>query len=111
MAERSAAKLNKVEQVRALFSVGTVLECVENSYAPKLAGTRRRVTKVGKTFAKGTLLSGRGEGEPFYMYLPTRACDVLAVSDKAATYRIDESRERLKGHTVTLRVCPDGDDS
>jgi len=102
--ERSAKKLNKVEQIRALLGEGTVLECVENTYIPKLSGTKRKLTKVGKSVAQWVSLDGDGKGNLFYMTLPTRVCDVLAVSGDEFTYRLDESLERPKGHTTTLRV-------
>jgi hypothetical protein len=93
--ERTARKLNKVEQVRSLLSEGTVLECVENTYIPKLNGTRRKLTRVGKAVAEGVSLDAACEGKLFRMYLPTRVCDVLAVSDDEFTYLLDESVERL----------------
>jgi hypothetical protein len=94
---------NKVEQVRALFHVGELVECVQNTYIPKHNGTRRRVVKVGKTVVAGEQVDGAKAGQPFRMTLPTRVRDVVAVDDRQATYLLDESLERLRGHTVTIR--------
>jgi hypothetical protein len=101
---------NKVEKVRALFRAGQLVECVENTYIPKHNGTRRRVVKVGKTVVDGEQVDGEKAGQPFRMTLPSRVRDVLAVDDRQATYLIDESLERLRGHTVTIRrLDPDSE--
>jgi len=94
---------NRVDQVRALFTEGAVIECVENTYIPRNNGARRLVRKVGKSFADGEVLSGHQSGGLFRMTIPSRVCDVISVDAEQATYRLDESRERLRGHTVTIR--------
>jgi hypothetical protein len=95
--------MNKVEQVRALFREGGVVECVKNTYIPANDGTRRRITKVGKTFARCQVIGGERAGEPFYMSLPTRVRDVIAIDERETTFLLDESVARLRGHTVTIR--------
>lgn len=96
-------KPNKVDQVRALFTEAEVVECVENTYIPKRGGTRVTLTKVGKSVADGF-----ADGAPARIYLPTRVKDVLSVSEDKATYLLDQSLERLKGHSVTYRVVKGG---
>lgn len=101
--------MNKVEEVRALFREGEEIECVENTYIPTQDGTRRRITKVGKSFADCELAStGDGKDRTFYMALPTRVRDVLAVDSSEATYYLDQSLDRLRGHTVTIRRVSPG---
>jgi hypothetical protein len=95
--------MNKVEQVRALFREGEVVECVKNTYIPANDGTRRRVTKVGRSFADCEVIGGDKAGEFFYMSLPTRVRDVIAVDEREATYLLGESMARLQGHIVTIR--------
>jgi hypothetical protein len=94
---------NKVDEVRALFREGELVECVENTYIPARNGTRRRILKVRKSVVDGEVVDGERAGQPFRITLPTRVRDVVAVDDQQATYRLDESSERLRGHTVTIR--------
>jgi hypothetical protein len=99
--------MRTVEKVRALFSEGAVLECVENTYRPELNGSRRRIDKLGKTFADCTTLDGPDAGKPggFYMSLPSRAGDVVELTDDTVTYRLDgPAANDGAEHTVTLRV-------
>lgn len=100
--------MNKVEQVRALFREDEIVECVKNTYIPANDGTRRRITKVGKSFADGEVIEGDNAGKPFYMSLPTRVRDVIAVDEREATYLLDESVVRLRGHTITIRRVEPG---
>ena len=100
--------MRTLDQVRALFEDGAVVECVENTYRPELNGTRRRIDKLGKSYADCTPLDGPDAGKScgFRMALPTRARDVLAVSADAVTFRLGRD-----DHTVTLRreaERPDG---
>lgn len=94
---------NKIEQVRSLFAKGAIIECVENTYIPKNNGAQRIVHKLGKSFADGEVLTGHHAGGKFRMAIPTRVCDVLLVEGDRATFRLDESSERLRGHTITIR--------
>lgn len=96
--------MNKVEQVRALFREGEVIECVKNTLIPARDGSRRLVRTVGRSFADVEIVDSEGAGgKPYRMVVPTRVRDVLAVDEHEATYHLDESSERLRGHTVTVR--------
>lgn len=96
--------MNAVERVRALFTEGAVIETVENTYIPKNNGMRRRITKLRKSGFDAVVLNGHLEGKAHVGHFPARVKDVLAVSDTEATFYLDQKRERLKGHTLTLRV-------
>ena len=90
--------MSKLDEVRALFPVGGVVECVENTYAAKQgfdrSGMRLTVERSGKT-----VCDTRGEdGKPFRNNLPTRVMDVVAVDDTSATWLLGRD-----DHTVTYR--------
>jgi hypothetical protein len=95
---------NKVEQVRALFTPGTVLECVENTWIPAQDGSRRRVERLGREFADVELLGEEGRPGPYRMIVPHRVRDVLAVDGSEAIYLLGEEPEEMRGHTVRVRV-------
>lgn len=96
--------MNAVDQTRELLAGAAVIECTENTYIPNRAGLRLSLSKVGKTVADGEQLTGERAGEPFRLELPLRVKDIVAVSDDAVTYLLDQKLERLKGKTVTYRV-------
>jgi hypothetical protein len=93
--------MRTLEEVRELFPLGAVVECVENTYRPVLNGSTRRVTGVRKSSLDVELLSGHDAGKPggFVMALPARAGDVLSLSDDTVTFRIGRGE-----HTCTFRV-------
>jgi hypothetical protein len=94
---------NEVEQVRELFAPGTVLGCVEDSYIPAQAGSRRRVGRLGRAFAEVEMLGEKGRRTRYRMVVPRRARDVLSIDGDGATYPIGDSPERLRGQTLTVR--------
>lgn len=97
-------RMSKVDQVRALFREGEQIECVKNTYISAQDGSRRLIRRVGRSFADVELLGPEGpDGKPYRMVVPTRVRDVLAVDEREATYYLEESSERLRGHTVTVR--------
>lgn len=100
--------MSKVSEVREFFAGAETVECVENTYIPTRAGLRLRLTKVGRSVAAGVQLNGADAGEPFRLVLPTRVGDVVSVDPSSATYILDRKLERLKGHTVTYRLLPEG---
>jgi hypothetical protein len=94
--------MRTLEEVRALFPHGAVLECVENTYRPELNGSTRRVSRLHHTKLGVEVLTGPGTGKSgFDMALPARAGDVLELGPDRVKFRI-----RRGEHTVTLRVLP-----
>lgn len=92
--------MRTLEEVRQLFPIGAVIECVENTYRPELNGSRRRVSAVRKSSLDVEVLSGHDAGKPgFVMALPARAGDVLSRSANTVTFRIGRGE-----HTCTFRV-------
>lgn len=92
--------MRTLEEVRELFPIGAVIECVENTYRPVLNGSRRRVTGVRKSSLDVEVLSGHGAGKPgFVMALPARAGEVLSLCYDTVTFRIGRGE-----HTCTFRV-------
>lgn len=81
-----------------------MIETVENTYIPERNGMRREITKAGKSRFDGVVVNGPLAGKKVSGDIPTRVKDVLAVTDTEATYLLDQSLLRLKGHTVTVRV-------
>jgi hypothetical protein len=93
--------MRTTDRVRALFEEGATITVVSNTKRPQLDGSTRRITRLGKSFAECDVLSGPGAGAGgFRMPLPTRAGDVLAVSELEATWAMDGPAE---GHTLTIR--------
>jgi hypothetical protein len=88
-----------IDKVRELFEEGGTVTCIENTYRTELNGSTRRIDKLGKSYADCTPLTGPDVGKGgFYMALPTRAKDVVAVTDTEATWKIGRDE-----HTVTIR--------
>ena len=90
--------MRTLDQVKAVLSEGAVIRTVENTYRPELNGTRRRVTKLGRTYFRYEMLDGEQVGTVGYTNLPL-ARDVLEVTDEQVTFRLAVR----PGHTVTLR--------
>lgn len=85
---------SKLDQLRALFPVGAVLECVENTYIQGRHGDGlQTITRAGKSFC-----DCEKDGKPYRMTLPTRVRDVVAVDADTATYKLGRGE-----HTVTYR--------
>lgn len=91
--------MTTLERVRALFPVGAVVECVENTYIPRRNGTVRTVTKAGKSYCDCTM-----DGKPYRMSLPGRAGDVLELTDDTVTFKLGGPARTKGDHTVTYRV-------
>jgi len=104
--------MSKVRQAQEFFATADVILTVENTYRPELNGTRRRVYRVGKSYADATLLDDSASygtlgkvqkaGTDCRISIPTRAADIVAVGEDEVTFRLGRY-ERLADHTVTLR--------
>ncbi len=92
--------MSRVEQARAWFADAEVITVVANTYRPGLTGQTRRVTKVGRSFFDAEVLDGPGVGTRTRGVLPTRARDVIEITDTTVTFRLGDLG-RLAGHTVT----------
>lgn len=91
--------MTALQQARAWFRVGDVLEQVSNTYIPSLDGSRRRVDHVGRSFYDSTMLDGPLAGTSAYRgRIPTRAGDLIDVGDEQITTKIGRDE-----HTITLR--------
>jgi hypothetical protein len=92
--------MGRVQQAQAWFEGVEVLTTVENTFQPRLNGKRRKITKLGKTFFDGVMIDDVDErlkaGGAFYGRIPTRASDVVAISDTEITLKIGRDE-----HTVT----------
>jgi hypothetical protein len=100
--------MSKIRDAQGFFSDAQVIVTVENTYRPALNGARRRVTHVGKSFFEGVLLDsssdGKSEaGQPFRGIIPTRAGDVIRVTDTEATFRLGMLGTPRGEHHVTYR--------
>jgi hypothetical protein len=100
--------MSKVKAAQAFFEGVDTITTVENTYRPVLNGTRRRLTRVGKSFFDAVLLDdssdGRNKaGQDCRGVIPTRAGDVLSVSDTQVTFRLGRPGTRLAEHHVTYR--------
>jgi hypothetical protein len=74
--------MSKLEEPQAFFAGVHTITTVENTYRPVLNGTRRRITRVGKSFFDAELLDdssdGRNKaGQDCRGVIPTRAGDVI----------------------------------
>ena len=91
-----------VQQARAFFTVGETITVVENTYRPKLNGTARKITRVGAAFYKATtILDGREQ--KIHGDIPTRAQDIITLTDSELTCALKQSPQRPAGHTITYR--------
>jgi hypothetical protein len=89
-----------LDQVRALFPLGALVECVENTYRPELDGSTRRVTRQYRSKLGVELLTGPGAGEAgFDMALPARARDVIDLGPNTVKFRLGRDE-----HTAIFRV-------
>lgn len=100
--------MSKVETAQAFFAGVHTITTVENTYRPELDGTRRRITRVGKSFFGAELLDdssdGRNKaGQDCRGVIPTRAGDVLSTSETEVTFRLGRPGTRLAEHHVTYR--------
>jgi hypothetical protein len=100
--------MNKREAVRAFFKDVEVLMTVENTYRPELNGTRRRITRLGKTYFEATLLDATTDGRQMAGSecrggIPIFASEVLSVSETEATFRLGPPGTRLYEHRITYR--------
>lgn len=80
----------------ARIETGTVLECTENTCLPERVGQRWTVTRPGKT----SIIATMPEGGRARLNPPTRASDVIALTDDSITYKI----EHREGHTATWKL-------
>lgn len=99
--------MSKIAEAQQFFDGVQFIVTVENTYRPTLNGTRRRITHVGRSFFDGVLLDASSDGktlagESFRGIIPTRARDVLRVTDTEVTFRLG-STPRLSEHYVTYR--------
>ena len=92
--------------VKRRLRVGAVLECVENTYQPKLNGTRRKVEVVqtnAVAFQRaqddGSFLPEIPRRDLFWLYYPKTAKHVSVID--ADTFRMDLDTGR--GDRLTLR--------
>lgn len=92
--------MNAVEMVRGLIEVGASIELVENTYRPELNGTRRTIEKVQR---ESYAAIEEHSGETVWGALPKRVREVVSVDETQATFYIDDTSERLTGHTITIR--------
>ncbi len=91
--------MRTLDQIRALFPAGTFVEVLENTRRPELRGQLRRVQRAQKAALDVKVIRGANAGERgFRMALPTRAGDVLELSDTHVRFRIGEQ------DTVAFRV-------
>lgn len=97
--------MKTIERVRALFPDGATIRCVENTYIPAHNGTLRRITGGGVGYRECVILTGPRARDRGVMYLPTRASDVLSVTDSSVTFKLP----RRPGHTNTLEVVAEDD--
>lgn len=101
---------NKVQEARAFFVNARELVMVENTYMPFRNGVRLSVEKVGASFVDGRVIASPderlAEGERFRCSIPTRVCDVLAITDDTIKFALGSSSPRLCGHTVEYRKEP-----
>ena len=100
--------MNRIKAAQGFFDGVHTITTVENTYRPELDGTRRRITRVGKSFFDAELLDdssdGRNKaGQDCRGVIPTHAGDVLAVSDTEVTFRLGRPGTRLAEHHVTYR--------
>jgi hypothetical protein len=65
--------MNTLDRLRARLTVGTVMECVENTYIPDRAGGTITFTRVGKSTAEATWSQREGV---YGVSLPVRVRDV-----------------------------------
>jgi hypothetical protein len=92
----------KVKDVQARIVNGAILECVENTYQPKLNGTFRKVTKAQKQNYRCVASDKDGnalDAKPFWGSLPSRQSDIVAASADTVTFKMRAG----EGHTLTLR--------
>ncbi|ERR1022692_1919815 len=100
--------MSKLKEAQAFFAGVHTITTVENTYHPVLNGTRRRITRVGKSFFDAELLDdssdGRNKaGQDCRGVIPTRAGDVISISETEVTFRLGRPRTRLAEHHVTYR--------
>lgn len=98
MATRELVKVTRksIDAFYARMTVGTVVECLENTYIKARVGVRGTVSQPGKT-----AISLKAAGVDGYrMSLPERVSDVLELTEDTIRYKL-ASRE---GHTVTWRI-------
>lgn len=93
-----------LDAVRALVEEGAILECVENTKRPELNGTRREVTRAGKSFFIFDYepLDGGETVKGGYTQLPDRAGDVLDLTDDTVKWVMGVDHHGVT-HTLTLR--------
>ena len=100
--------MNKVRAAQQFFDGVEVILTVENTYRPGLNGTRRQITRVGKSFYDAKLLDASSDGtQPAGRscrgVIPTRAGEVISVTDSEATFRLGAPGTWIGEHHVTYR--------
>lgn len=98
--------MSRVAQAQAWFEGVEVVTTVSNTFQPRLDGSRRTIEKLGKSFFDGRMLDDVDDrlraGMPFHGTIPSRARDVVAISDTEITFRLDLDPSKGE-HTVTYR--------
>jgi hypothetical protein len=100
--------MRKTAHAFAFFDGVEILTTIENTYRPQLNGTRRRITRLGRTFFDAILLDDTTDGlhrtgTLFRGNIPSRASEVVSVSDTEATFRLGPPGSKLHTHQITYR--------
>lgn len=92
------ASLRELAAFKARIQAGTTLVCVENTYSAAhgfdRSGLVATIVKAGKNVHDATM-----NGKTYRMSMPTRASDVVALSEDTITYKVGRD-----DHTVTWRI-------
>jgi hypothetical protein len=83
--------------VKRRLQIGTVLECVENTYRPELNGTRRIVTKVQGNAIRWRNTDEAPDARPSWTPFPPASNTAIVDAD---TFQLSLKRD---GHYVRLR--------
>jgi hypothetical protein len=77
--------IQTLNQVRALFPVGSTFIVTEHSRRPDYVGQRRRVLKAYRETLAVEIIGG--DGKPFRASLPNRASQVIELTDRSVRFR------------------------
>lgn len=95
----------KLTELRDRIPVGTVLECVENTYRPVLNGTSRRIIENRPTFYRFVQLTDPDAPESVGAW-PTRTSEITWLAENVVRWPLyrQGSGSRVDGHTVTFLI-------